>query len=279
MLEYTKGADGSTLPYVIGTLSAEDFAEFMSSGAPVLSLNAGLGWAGDLGFLREKPDFAGRGLHLLPVEHAFDVTSLNEITSLRYLYLGLGCRGGFDVSLHDRLEELRMFASPSAIKLKLANSRLKALYCRGSDIKDPSVLSTMKGLVSLSINKATFEPDQLPKDMPIRFAEFYAWSKLKDLSGISAWPLRDLKLSSCRHIADYSSISKLDKLETLFLDDCSSLPSAEMLKGLRHLHEIDMRGTEFVDKDISSLASLPLDVLRLSGKGYFPDPETWADER
>lgn len=272
MLGYTAGPHGSVTPYVTGEFSDEDFAEFMVGDASTLSLNAALGWNGNPGFLREAPDFAGRGLHILPLEHVFDVSVLDDVNAISYLYLGLGCRGTFDACRHEQLDELRAFAAPRAIKLKLAGSRVRALLCRGSDIKDPSILATMGSLVSLNVSRPTFEPHELPEGLPIRSAEFYAWSKLKDLVRLSTWPLTSLRLFSCKRIVDYRALARFQELEALFLDDCAPLPSASLLKGMDRLSDIQFQGTEFADKHISSLASLPLRTLRLSGKGYMPEP-------
>lgn len=274
MLSQTEYPDGSTGYVVVGRLDEEDWGQFLRSSGRFLTFNSSLGWDGTVGALPEIEGIGGRGLHFLPLESKFDVSQLNSLTGISYLYLGRGCEGNFDIRHFPDLQELRNFSDAKDLKTTLAGgNNLERLACIGAHLKDPRVLAELLSLKSLEVVRPTFDPAFIPEGIGIESVDFYSWTKLKDLNRLSTLPLRFLRLASCGRIANYSAISDMRKLESIFLDDCSPLPSAKLLTGLKMLKEIIFQGTEFLDKDISCLKGMDLETVALSGKGYRPCPE------
>lgn len=148
----------------------------------------------------------------------------------------------------------------------------------GGHLKNPRLLEELENLSELGIVRPSFDPSELPHLPGVKSMDFHAWTNLSDMVALSSMPVRDLRLSSCKHIVDYQAIESMVTLESIYLDDCSPLSSARLLQGLLCLKKIVLTGTEFQDKDISCLNNLGLSEIRLSGSGYSPDPE-WLVRR
>ena len=262
--------DGSTGSAVYGRLELEDWNEFLRAGCSFLTLNASLGWDGTLGELPAIGSACGRGLHILPLERGFDVSQLQSIRGISYLYLGEGCKGELDLAWFEGLVEIRLMCKPKKFKLLISGAcGLKKLSSIGAHIRDPGALSLLRNLRELELIRPSFHASALPEDLALDALEAYGWTKLHDLDSIARFRLGSLRLSTCRRIQDYSALQHMTSLESLYLDDCSHVPSAKLVCELPRLKSLTMRGTEFVDKDISCLAGMGLEKLNLSGRGYF----------
>lgn len=262
--------DGSTGAAISGRLESGDWDEFLRAGGSFLTLNASLGWDGTLGELPAIGSASGRGLHIFPLERGFDVSQLQSIRGISYLYLGEGCRGKLDLARLEGLVEIRLRCAPKEFKLLISGAcGLKKLSSIGAHIRDPSALSLLKNLRDLELIRPSFDASALPEDVELETLEAYGWAKLSDLDWIARFRLRSLRLRTCRRIQDYSALQHMTSLESLYLDDCSHVPSAKLVCELPRLKSLTMRGTEFVDKDISCLANMGLEKVSLSGRGYF----------
>lgn len=274
MIERTKNWMTEGFPFINGSFFADDWHEFLDSGAPILSLNSALGWDGNLGELSKIRDFAGRGLHLLPLDLGFDVRVLKGITGLTYLYLGAGCKGLFDANVLPDLKELNNQATAKDLKTILQGAAvLEILTTTGGQLKNSFELKDLPNLRKLSLSRPTFTPDKFPPGLLLKSLEVYSWTKLDSLSCIIGYPLSELKLSSCLKILDYSGLENMCLLETLFLDDCAPIPSASIMLKLPMLRELTLQGTSFIDRDISCLLDTTLAKIKISESNYLPSAE------
>jgi tetratricopeptide (TPR) repeat protein len=217
---------------------------------------------------------------------------------LKLLYLG----GGTPVK---DLSPLRNMPLESLILYGLPNLRdfeplrglpLTRLDLYAATIRSVDVLKGMP-LTWLSLSRCGNVEDLTPlAGMKLTHLYLDGLAKVEDLKPLEGMPLKDLNLTYCQKVRSFEPLRRLP-LSRLYLIGCQQLTSLDLLRDMKQLEHLDIRGCEklrdlgplknlklktialtprFIDpKSMDLLRGMNLDRVTVEGRGDFAAPEFW----
>lgn len=248
--------DGSTCVRLVSSALRKSLALVKSSGVDRVAINSLWGFACDapLDFLLDCPDI--RGVEIVDPGHR-DVSVVNKLTWLRYLRLAEGVPR-LDLSGFGHLQELNCRWHRS-IRMPLVRSRLKAIafsaYCPESRTFEE--LASYKNLQTIDLtggNLLSLEGVQcLPRLKTLILSNC---NRLSDLSALARSAVQEVRLTTCRKVANYACLRRNRSIRSLRLSSVLPLADVAFVSGMSALKEFRLVDSKIIDGNLAPLLRL-----------------------
>jgi hypothetical protein len=210
----------------------------------------------DLSFLSDLPDL--EGLDIVS-DTVTDVSAVFRLKALRTLSLFCKARIAGDFSELVHLESVAL-GWRSAYLSVFDMKALRSINIIGYPDKDLARWSLNPRLAQLRLESRKLESlegiRRFPNVQRVHLRGGPRFSSLEDLAPANS--IRELGISSCPGIRDWTPISRLSRLKVLEIENCREIASVRPFAKCWNLERLQVAGnTTIMDGDLGRLAQLP----------------------